>query len=287
MGKIFEAILLGILQGLTEFLPVSSSGHLALTRAVIKAITGQEFDAPLTFDVAVHVATLGAVLVIFMPEVIRVLRGLPVLVTRKFWSAPAEVPEPAYLNGRLAFFVIIATFVTFVVAGPLYATGLLETFFQDPLIVGLMLVFTGSLLFATRSVPAEGRDLSLMNPGDAIVIGLTQGFAVIPGISRSGSTIAGGLLKGLDAKLAGRFSFLLAVPVIIAPGLLESRKLFEQGVSHVSFTLVGMVAAFLAGMLALRVLLWVLKKGRISGFAYYCWLVGPVFILLRLFGVVK
>ncbi len=276
MVELIRAALLGILQGLTEFLPVSSSGHLSLMRSFFD----WKIQSPSTFDVAVHLATLAAVLVVFAPEVGRLLQGIRVLLMSDYWKNPAAVPEYSYQSGRLALLVIIGT-VPAVVFG-LGAHFCLARFLEhpDPRIVGCLLLITGSLLFVTRSVPPGQRTLIRMRFGDAAVIGLTQAVAILPGISRSGSTISVGLFRGLDRKLAGRFSFLLAVPAIAGAALLKSFDVFKDGITDVGFTVVGMVAAFISGYVALKVLLKVIDRGRLSGFGYYCWAIGLLSVIV-------
>ncbi len=276
MTEILKAIILGIVQGLTEFLPVSSSGHLVLMRS----LTGWDLESPATFDVAVHVATLSAVLVVFAPEVLRFLKGLRVLAMREYWKDPAALPEYPYQSGRLAWLIIIGTIPTGVLGmlGYVFLHDFLDA--PDPRIVGLLLIITGSLLFGIRHVPRGSRGLVEMRMPDALLIGIVQGLAILPGISRSGTTISIGLLKGMERKLAGRFSFLLAVPAIVGAGLLKATELFSTGLSDIAFTLAGMSAAFLSGYAALRILLKLIEKGRLGGFAYYCWAAGLLAVVM-------
>lgn len=276
LTEILKAIILGIVQGLTEFLPVSSSGHLVLMRS----LTGWDIKSPATFDVAVHVATLSAVLVVFAPEVVRFLKGLRVLTMREYWKDPAVLPEYLYQSGRLAWLIIIGSIPTGVLGMLGYV--LLHDFLAapDPRIVGLLLIITGSLLFGIRHVSRGSRGLVEMRMSDTVIIGIVQGLAILPGISRSGATISAGLLRGMERKLAGRFSFLLAVPAIVGAGLLKAIELFSTGLSDIVFTLVGMSAAFVSGYVALRLLLKLVEKGRLGGFAYYCWAAGLLAVVL-------
>ena len=275
MTEILKAIFLGIVQGVTEFLPVSSSGHLVLMRDLL----GWKLASPSTFDVAVHVATLAAVLAVFTPEIARSIRGLRTLLKSEYWTNPAAIPEYSFQSGRLAWLVIVGTVPTVIIGLLFYL--FLHDFLDgpDPRIVGLLLIITGCVLFVTRNAPQGNRGLIALRIPDAVVVGIMQGLAILPGISRSGVTISTGLLKGMERKLAGRFSFLLAVPAIIGAGVLKTRELFSTGISDVDFTVVGMIAAFISGYAALRVLLKVVEKGRLGGFAYYCWLVGLLAVI--------
>jgi undecaprenyl-diphosphatase len=277
---LLKAALLGVLQGLTEFLPVSSSSHLALMHSLLGWDVGQNA----TFDVAVHVATLAAVFAVFAPEIARVVFGLRILFSSQYWKDPGAIPEYPYQSGRLALLIIVGSiptailgFAAYYIDGHFLNHRLIEN--CDPRVVGLFLIITGCLLFATRNVRPGQRTLVQMRMSDAITIGVVQGIAVLPGISRSGSTICTGLLKGLDRKLVGRFSFLLAIPAILGAGLLKGVELLKTGITDVGITLVGMTAAFIAGYIALRVLLKVVEKGRLGGFAYYCWVIGLVAVV--------
>ncbi len=274
---IFEGIILGLLQGITEFLPVSSSGHLALMRAIFDNPALKE--SPLLFDVAVHAATLLAIVIYFRAEVLKLLRGLLVTVlsvSKKFRPKPHS---QAAADRRLFFYVFIASIPT---AGLAFLLrGYVEKQLQHPVPVGLMLLITGIILFMTRKYRDPGRDFHRMNPIDPVLIGIVQGLAVLPGISRSGSTIGCSIMLGLERKLAARFSFLIAVPAIAGAAVVKLPELFSKSAdAFLVPTLVGAVVAFLSGLAALAVLIRVLVHRKLAWFAPYCWVVGGLAIVL-------
>jgi len=246
----------------TEFLPVSSSGHLVFFQSIFG------FKEPhVFFDVVLHLGTLLAVVVFFRTDISNILQG-----TRQGLKA-----HKMSQNGiRLLIWIIIATIPTGLM-GILFKDWF-ESLFTRPKIVGGMLLTTGLILWFTRYVKRDGRLLEKMGWVDALLIGIVQGIAIIPGISRSGSTISTGLFCGLDRELAGKFSFLLSIPAILGATLLELRGI--ESPAEVWMHLIGMAIAFLVGLLSLKFLMRIVRRGRLFTFAYYCWPVGIVMILL-------
>ena len=153
-----------------------------------------------------------------------------------------------------------------------------ESLFSKPKTVGLMLLVTGGVLWLTRYVKGEGKGAGAMGVIDALIIGIAQGVAIIPGISRSGATISTGLFRGLNRELAGKFSFLLSLPAVLGAAFLKFRKI-DTG-SEIGVTLIGMTVAFVIGLLSLKLLMKIIRAGKLSGFAYYCWAMGILMILL-------
>ena len=247
---------------MTEFLPVSSSGHLVFFQSVFGFKEPQVF-----FDVVLHLGTLLAVVVFFRTDISNILQG-----TRQGLKA-----HKMGQNGiRLLIWIIIATIPTGLM-GILFKDWF-ESLFTRPKVVGGMLLATGLILWFTRYVKRDGRLLEKMGWVDALLIGIVQGIAIIPGISRSGSTISTGLFCGLDRELAGKFSFLLSIPAILGATLLELRGI--ESPTEVWMYLVGMAIAFLVGLLSLKFLMRIVRRGRLFTFAYYCWPVGILMILL-------
>jgi undecaprenyl-diphosphatase len=272
-----EAILLGILQGLTEFLPVSSSGHLVL----FQHLFGLK-EAELFFDVCVHMGTLMAVVVVFRREIIKIVLALLQLVSlggqkEKFLQKADSDPEL-----KMALLIVIGSIPT-AVLGLLFAS-IADRLFSSTLITGLMLIVTGLLLWVTRTAEtlAVAANSGHLTKGKAFIIGIVQGLAIIPGISRSGSTISTGLLLGVDRETAARYSFLLSIPAIVGAGLLSLKDGFSQTDPIIWMSLTGAVTAGLIGYGALKSLLHMVKKGRLYVFAPYCWLVGILAILFSL-----
>ena len=271
-----EAILLGIIQGLTEFLPVSSSGHLVL----LQQLLGFK-EAELFFDVCVHLGTLVAVLIVFRQEIRNIVMALLQLFALsgqkdRLRSAIASDPEL-----KMALLIVIGSIPTALLG--VAFSRIAEQLFSSVFIVGLMLMVTGSLLWLTRrsnrlSAPPGDDRLTIKN---AFLIGTVQGLAIIPGISRSGSTISIGLLLGIQREIAARYSFLLSIPAIVGAGLLSLKDGLGEAGPVIHIPLIGAATAAIVGYVALKLLLNVVKKGGLSLFAPYCWLVG---ILAILFG---
>ena len=276
---IVEGILLGLVQGVTEFLPVSSSGHLALMRAVFGSPVLKDY--PLLFDVAVHAATILAVIIYFRREVLGVLGGFLVIClsfSKKYRPRPGS---QAAADRLLFVYVIIASVPTAIIS--VLLKDYVEKQLQNPVPVGLMLLITGIILYLTHRHRDPGREIKQMNPIDAALIGIIQGIAVIPGISRSGSTIGCGIMMGLDRKLAARFSFLIAVPAVLGACILKLPELFNKSAAGlVTPTLIGAAVAFVTGFVALVLLMQVLERRRLAYFAPYCWFVGLVAIIIGL-----
>jgi len=261
--SILEAVVLGLVQGLTEFLPVSSSGHLAVLEHLWKL--PPESRLPLT--TMLHGATALAVIFYFAPLLVRLIRGL--------WARDAARRVSSW---RMAGFIALATIPAGVVG--VVSSDIIDRAFSSPLLVGLMLLVTGGVLFGTRF--AQAGHWGQSSPGDspreigwvrALLVGIAQAIAITPGVSRSGATIASGLYLGMDRKEAFEFSFLLALPAIVGAFLLEVRKV-NLAVLNPQALAVGMVAAFVTGLVALFVLARAVAGRKLHWFAFYCWLAG-------------
>jgi undecaprenyl-diphosphatase len=251
-----DSVVLGLIQGITEFLPVSSSGHLVMGQVLLDAeVSG------VAFEVAVHLATLVSVLLVFRKRVWALLVGA-VTMDGDSWR---------YL-GLLALSTLPA------VAVGLGAEDLLHALFESPVVAGLSLLVTGTLLWTTR---AALRRNPQGKPGlvSALVIGLAQAFAIVPGISRSGTTVVAALWLGIDAEEAATFSFLMAVPVILGAAVLELPGFSEGGEIQAGALLAGCVVAALAGVLAIATFVRMLRNRSFHRFSFYCWGVGAFFIL--------
>jgi undecaprenyl-diphosphatase len=259
---ILQSIFLGIVQGLTEFLPVSSSGHLVF----FQSLFGLK-EPPLFFDVMLHLVTLFAVVIYFWTDIWKIVQGIQATLKRE---------KKGQNQAKLFLWIIIATIPTGLMG--IFFKDLFESLFSKPKVVGGMLLITGSVLWLTRWAKKEGRLLERMVWIDSIIIGIAQGIAIIPGISRSGATISTGLFCGLDRELSGTFSFLLSIPAILGATLLELPKI--GGVQELWTTLIGAAIAFGVGILALTFLMKIIKMGKIFDFSYYCWGVGLIIILL-------
>ena len=273
-----EAILLGILQGLTEFLPISSSGHLVLAQTFLG------LNEPLVFfDVMLHVGTLAAVLVVYRDAIWRLITGgLSTLTDRQFWREPASTLN-ASKELRFIWLILLGSIPTGLIA-VLFKTEL-ESFFHEVRLVSVMLILTGIILQLPRlrkqEVDNADTPTGKLRTWHAPLIGIAQGCAITPGISRSGTTISLALFFGIPAKTAAEYSFLLSIPAILGAVALKIRDIEE---TTIPFYIVGagMLAAFIVGYIALRFLLAVLNRGKFSLFSYYCIALGLISLLIAL-----
>ncbi len=263
-----EALILGLIQGLTEYLPVSSSGHLAIGSALF----GIDGESNLTFTIAVHVATVLSTLVILWREIDWLLKGL-----FKF-----------EMNDETRYFInILVSMIPIGIVGFFFKDQVEEIFGSGLLIVGLMLLITATLLaFSYYAKPRQREKITLK---DAFIIGIAQACAVMPGLSRSGSTIATGLLLGNKKEKLAQFSFLMVIPPILGEALLDVKKAMEGGaeaaVGNISLLslLVGFLAAFIAGCFACKWMINIVKKGKLIYFAIYCAIVGAITLISTFF----
>ena len=271
---ILEAVILGILQGVTEFLPVSSSGHLALMQHFLGLREPQVF-----FDVMLHLGTLGAVVIAYRRS-IRELAGasLSAVTNLRFYRQPIFT-----INGstdlKLIWFILIGSVPTGAIA--IAFKQQLEALFVKPTVVAVMLMTTGVILQLPRLRRNTVQGDCPVRFWHSLLIGLAQGLAIIPGISRSGATISLALLLGISPKQAARFSFLLSIPAILGAVLLKLKDVASISVSPIAIV-VGTLTSFLVGYAALRVLLAVLDRGKLSGFSYYCFALGTGVLIFRI-----
>lgn len=266
----FEALILGLLQGLTEYLPVSSSGHLAIGSHIL----GIEAEENLMFTVAVHVATVLSTLVVLGGEIIRLVRGT-------FGPFNAGASGLARLNADQRYMLnILVSMIPIFVVGIFFKDAVESIFGQGLLVVGCCLLVTAGLLaYSYYGKPRQKESISLL---DAFIIGIAQAVAVLPGLSRSGSTIATGLILGNNKAHMAQFSFLMVIPPILGEALLDTIKAAKEGFSaafgdlSVMALVVGFVAAFVSGIAACKWMIGIVRRGKLIYFAYYCVAVGAV-----------
>lgn len=278
-----EAVLLGIIQGLTEFLPISSSGHLILARWLFNWHLPE--NAALRFDVALHMGTLLALLGYFWRDWVRlawaVLRGLVARLRRGSSARSAD----DHRDERLAWLLVAAT-VPAAVAG---AAGerYVEATLRQPALVALLLILAGLLLLVADRTGRHHRPLEGVCWADALVIGMSQVLALAPGVSRSGITITAGLFRGLNREAAARFSFLLSTPITAGAGLMQLRALLQNGLSPteaISFA-AGVASAAIVGVLVISFLLRFVRRYSLAAFAYYRFAMGGLALTLMLLGI--
>lgn len=261
-----EAILMGLVQGLTEYLPVSSSGHLAIAAALF----GVDGEQNLTFTIAVHVATVLSTLVILWKEIIWILKGL------FKWNGTLNAEQRYALS-------IIVSMIPVGIVGVFFKDYVENIFGAGLTVVGCCLLVTAALIiFSYYARPRQKENISL---GDAFVIGLAQAAAVLPGLSRSGSTIATGLLLGNKKERLAQFSFLMVIPPILGEALLDMLKMMKDGTEAATAGIgivplaAGFLTAFVSGCLACKWMIGIVRRGKLVYFGIYCALVGLALIL--------
>lgn len=269
-----EAIILGIIQGLTEFLPVSSSGHIEIGKAILDV----QVSDPLLFSIVVHGATALSTIVVFRKTIGSLLAGL-----FKFkWN-----DETQYL------FKIALSMIPVGVVGVLFEEQIEELFDGNVFFVGLMLLLTGVLLYFTTLAKEKHGKVTFKN---AFVVGLVQAIAILPGISRSGSTIAASLLLGINKEKAAQFSFLMVLPPILGTVLLKVIKFMELSGTEASVDavalepisgmvlVVGFISAFVSGLFACQWMIKIVKRSKLQYFAFYCFAVGAIACIYTFIG---
>ena len=252
---VLQAAILGILQGLTEFLPISSSGHLVIAQHFLNVK-----DGGILFEVLLHFATLSAIVAIYWKDLLELIKH----------------PFQKY-----TYLLLAGTIPTGIIG--LVFKDSFEKLFSSVTIVGYMLLITGFILLAAEFFSRIIFGSEVLSYWQAVGIGIAQGIAITPGISRSGTTIAAGLLLGMDRKEAARFSFLLSIPAILGASVLEVKDIVFSSQLSADIILpytIGILCAAISGYFAIKLLLGILTKGKLYYFSIYCWLLGAATILL-------
>lgn len=269
---ILEAIILGIVQGLTEFLPISSSAHLV----IVPAVLGWNFDPQIVFpfDVIVQVGTLVAVIAYFWKDLWKIfIAWIQGIRYRNFFGTQ---------EARTGWYILLATLPAGI-AGVLLKSAV-ESAFHSLMATACFLLGTAVLLYLAETLSNRTRTLSQMNALDAVIFGLFQALAIFPGISRSGSTITGGLLRGFDRPSAARFSFLMSIPIMLAAGAMEGLNLIsEPGLwEFIPQLAAGFITAAVVGYASIHWLLGYLQRHNLKSFALYCLLIGTGILLWQI-----
>ena len=268
------AVLLGLVQGVTEFLPVSSSGHLAIAEQLLN-LQGAS-NVPEFFDVLLHLGTLVAVFIAYWDDIrdmiVELFAGIGDL-------AHHSTPNPVPPARRLILLIIVGTL-------PLFVMVPFRHFFSslgdNMYFIGGALIFTGILLFVSDRVHHGRKTEKTATMLDALLVGIGQAVALCPGISRSGMTITTGCFAGFERKFAVRFAFLLSIPAVIGANILSLKDAIDAGIDWASVPayLVGVAVAAVSGYACIRLLRYIAEKGRFGAFAYYCWAVGALTLVL-------
>ncbi|NLP46234.1 MAG: undecaprenyl-diphosphate phosphatase [Epulopiscium sp.] len=283
--SIIKAIIMGIVQGMTEFLPVSSSGHLVIFGKILRL----ELDTGIVFEVMLHIGTLIAIFCAYTKDVWSLIKAgfgilfdipeaIKIRIQEGHWPKVEEGKQKDPYR-RLIWLIVVASIPTALIAFTL--KSYIEYLFSSLLGTGIALLITGCLLYIADKVVEGKTRLENMKYKNALVIGVVQGFATIPGISRSGSTIVTGLLTDLDRESAIRFSFLMSIPAVLGAGLLELKDIPSDMVGEVFSApyLIGTAVAAIVGFICIKALIVVLKNQKLHWFSYYCWIVGLLAII--------
>ena len=269
----FESVVLGLVQGLAEFLPISSSGHLAL----LQQFFGIEEDNVLLFAVLLHVGTLISVFIVYWKDIWELLVELVLTVKDLFTGKGLRLDERPVR--KLGVMIIVATIPTGIM-GVLF-NDFFNSLYNSVVPIGVGLIITGFLLVIADS----NRGIKQMNYRNALFIGFVQGVAICPGISRSGSTLFGSLICNLDRKFAVKFVFLISIPSILGSAVMEAPAAIKAGMdmSQLGPVLVGMAVAAVSGLIAIKSMIKIVSSKKLSYFSYYVWIVGLAVVLYGIF----
>jgi len=276
MLEFFHVIILAVVQALTEFLPISSSGHLV----IMQNILGFK-EANISLNIMLHMGTLLAVIVYFFKDLLNILFDCISALGELFQgSRPSDI---LYRNPNLKLFLfsLIACIPAGIVV--LFFHDLITSSFESLLVVGCSLIFTGVIVYFTKNLISEGKDLYQFKVRDSFWIGVAQSLAILPGVSRSGMTIATGLARGLDRELAFKFSFILSIPTILAAFVFDLENMNKIEMGQLVLYLVGAFVSFVLGLLAIKILSKIIMKGNFYLFSYYCFFVGVMTIIVHFF----
>jgi undecaprenyl-diphosphatase len=271
----FMALFLGFIQGLTEFLPVSSSGHLSIIQNLI---TGGDIERDhMFFDVLLHFGTLVSVILVYRKDISELLRELFRGAAAVFGKKEPGAPAPPMR--RFVWLLIVACVP--LIAVP-FVADYVENLYYNTIFIGCALIFTGLLLFLSDRMPKGRKDHKNAKVSDALAVGIAQAVAVVPGLSRAGTTIAMGTFAGFDREFAVKFSFILSLPAILAANILSLFKAVKAGIdmSLAGVYAAGMISAFVFGVAAISLIRYLARKGKFGVFAWYCFAAGAAAILL-------
>ena len=270
-----QAVVLGLVQGVTEFLPVSSSAHLAILQNFLGMGSMEEH---LLFDVLLHLGTLGAVIISYWSDIAGlVCEGLEMLRLKH----PKRGRKPDALKRRLLLFLVLAT-LPLVLA--IFWKDTAGALFENTFFIGFMLLVTGGLLFASDRMGRGSKNERNATIGEVMMVGLSQAAATVPGLSRSGTTIAVGMLCGFERTFAVKFSFLLSIPAVLGANILTLVDAVQAGIDTTLLPvyLVGVLTAFVSGFFAIHFLRILVQRSKFGSFSYYCWGAGLVTLILSL-----
>lgn len=273
---VWNAVVLGLVQGIAEFLPVSSSGHLSIINNLFNMSDVQ--SGHMLFDVLLHLATLISILIVYWPDIVNITYESLAFINL---GPLAGQPRMHYPAARMLFMIIIATLPLLLI---LPIKDMIETLYYRNVFIGVALILTGCMLYVSDKMTPGKKTERSMSVLDALIIGLCQCVAVVPGLSRSGTTITAGIATGLRRDFAVKFSFLMSLPAVLGANILSLVDAFQSEInwSYVPAYLVGMAVALVSGIAAINLLRYISSKGKFGGFAYYSWVVGVLSIILTM-----
>ena len=269
----FEAVILGLVQGLAEFLPISSSGHLAL----LQQWFGIDENKVLLFAVLLHVGTLISVFIVYWKDIWELIVELCLTIKDLCTGKGLRLEERPVR--KLGVMIIVATIPTAIIG--LLFNDLFDKLYTSVLPVGIGLIITGFLLILAERTGNSNRGIEKMNFRNALFIGTVQGIAICPGISRSGSTLFGSLICNLDRKFAVKFVFLISIPSILGSAVMEAPDAIKAGIDMAQLgpVLVGMAVAAVSGLVAIKTMIKIVSDKKLSYFSYYVWVLGAAVVL--------
>ena len=269
----FEAVILGLVQGLAEFLPISSSGHLAL----LQQWFGIDENKVLLFAVLLHVGTLISVFIVYWKDIWELIVELCLTVKDIFTGKGLRLEERPVR--KLGVMIIVATIPTAIIG--LLFNDLFDRLYTSVLPIGIGLIITGFLLIFAERTGNSSRGIEKMNFRNALFIGTVQGIAICPGISRSGSTLFGSLICNLDRKFAVKFVFLISIPSILGSAVMEAPDAIKAGfdMAQLGPVIVGMAVAAISGLIAIKTMIKIVSDKKLSYFSYYVWVLGAIVVL--------
>lgn len=268
------SMFLGLVQGVAEFLPISSSGHLSLFQNLLGLVEQED----IFFDVLLHLGTLVAVCVVYYRDIADMVRDFFAML-RDLFSSKRAAKSTA--NTRQVLMLIVATLPLVLVV---FIKDRVTNLYGNTIFIGCALLVTGIILFASDRMQKGKKTARTATMVDALLIGLGQTLAVVPGLSRSGTTISIGMMRGFERKYAVRFSFLMSIPAILGAGILEVGDAVAAGIDTklIPVYLVGMLVAAVSGFFAIKLVNMLAQKGKFGNFAYYCWAAGIIAIVATL-----
>ena len=273
---ILQSLFLGLVQGIAEFLPISSSGHLSILNNLFAMTTTA--DGHLFYDVLLHLGTLISICIVYWEDIAAMFFEVLGFINIGPLAGERKARYPA---ARLFFMIVMATLPLLLI---LPIKNLLEGLYNNNIFIGIALVLTGCMLYVSDRMQPGKKTVGSMTIFDALIIGLCQCVAVVPGLSRSGTTITAGIATGLKRDFAVKFSFLMSLPAVLGANILSFADALNEGVdvSSLPAYFIGMAVAMVSGICSIHLLRYIANRGKFGGFAYYCWVVGVLAIILTM-----